>query len=156
MEARKVAAANGWLWIKQGFWLFKKSPVLWVVLTAIGVAGMLAVAQIPVVGDPLATLLFPVLLAGYMIGCRELEQEQELELAHLFAGFQEKTQQLISLGGLNLVCQFLIFGVMVLTGGSTVVAILMSGNQANDPALSGSPSHCPRVLLCRCFRPTYR
>ena len=135
MEARKVAAANGWLWIKQGYWLFKKSPVLWVVLTAIGVASLLAVALIPVVGDPLATLLFPVLMAGYMIGCRALELDEELELAHLFAGFKEKTQQLITLGGLNLVCQFLIFGVMVLAGGSAVVKILMTGTQANDPAM---------------------
>ena len=80
MEARKVAASNGWLWIKQGYWLLKKSPVLWVVLTVIGVAGLLSVALIPVVGDPLATLLFPILMGGYMLGCRALENNEELEL----------------------------------------------------------------------------
>lgn len=133
MEARKVAAGNGWLWIKQGYWLFKKSPVLWVVLTAIGVTGILAIAMIPVVGDPLATLLFPVLLAGYMLGCRALEDNEELELAHLFAGFQQSTQQLVTLGGLNLVCQLLIFGIMMSTGGSELVGILMSGKQVDDP-----------------------
>ena len=58
-----------------------------------------------------------------------------MELAHLFAGFQENTQQLVTLGGLNLVFQFLIFGIMKLTGGSAVVAILMSGNQVSDPAV---------------------
>ena len=135
MEARKVPAANGWLWIKQGYWLFKKSPVLWVVLTAIGVAGLIGLAMIPVVGDPLATLLFPVLMAGFMAGCRALEMDEELELAHLFHGFKHNTQQLVTLGGINLVCQLLIFGVMMMTGGSALVAILMSGAQVEDPAV---------------------
>ena len=135
MEARKVPAANGWLWLKQGYWLFKKSPVLWVVLTVIGVAGMLAATIIPIVGDPLATLLFPVILAGFMLGCRALEHDEELELAHLFAGFQQRTQQLVTLGGLNLICQLLILGIMMGTGGAALVAILMSGNQVEDPTV---------------------
>ena len=134
MEARKVNAASGWLWLKQGYWLFKKSPVLWVVLVTIGLVGLIGLATIPVVGDPLATLLFPLLLAGFMLGCRALERDEELELAHLFAGFQHNTQQLVTLGGINLLCQFLIFGVMMLTGGATLVGILMSGAQ-EDPAV---------------------
>ena len=135
MEARKVPAANGWLWIKQGYWLFKKSPILWVVLTAIGLITTLGLAMIPVVGDPLATLLFPVLMAGYMLGCRALEHDEELELAHLFAGFQQCTQQLVTLGGLNLICQFLIFGIMMVAGGAALVTLLMSGNQVEDPTV---------------------
>ena len=127
MEARKVPAANAWLWIKQGYWLFKKSPVLWVVLTAMGVAGQIGLAIIPVVGDLLATLLLPVFMAGFMAGCRALEMDEELELAHLFAGFKQSTQQLVTLGGITLVCQLLILGVMMITGGSALVAILMSG-----------------------------
>ena len=135
MEARKVNASHGWMWIKNGYWLFKKSPVLWVVLTAIGVAGLLGIAIIPVVGDPLATLLFPVLLAGFMFGCHALAKGEELELAHLFAGFQQHAQQLVTLGGINLVCQLLILGVMMLTGGATLVSILMSGKPPDDPEI---------------------
>lgn len=132
MEARKVNAANGLLWIKQGYWLFKKSPVLWVVLTVIGVMGLLSLSTFPVVGEPLATLLFPVLLAGFMLGCRALEQGEELELAHLFAGFQQNAPQLVTLGGINLVSQYLILGVMKLTGGAALVNIMMSGKPVED------------------------
>lgn len=135
MEARKVAAANGWIWLKQGYALFKKSPVLWVVLVLIGAAGLIAIASIPVIGDPLATLLFPVLLGGLMLGCRALEQGEELELAHLFAGFHHNTQQLITLGGINLVSQLLILGVMKFTGAAALVDIIMSGKQVEDPAV---------------------
>lgn len=135
MEARKVNAANGWLWIKQGYWLFKKSPVLMVVLTVIGVAGLVGIAAIPAIGDPLATLLFPVLFAGFMLGCRALEQDEELELAHLFAGLQNNAAQLVTLGGINLVGQMLILGVMMVTGGEALVNIMLAGQQPEDPAV---------------------
>lgn len=135
MEARKVNASHGWMWIKHGYWLFRKNPLLWMVLTAIGVVGLLGIAVIPVVGDPLATLLFPVLLAGFMFGCHALAQGEELELAHLFAGFQQHAQQLVTLGGVNLVGQLLILGVMMLTGGATLVSILTSSKPADDPAI---------------------
>lgn len=135
MEARKVSALHGWMWIKQGYWLFRKNPLLWMVLTSISVVGLFGISLIPVVGDPLSTLLFPVLLAGFMFGCHALAQGEELELAHLFGGFQKFTQQLVTLGGINLVSQLLILGVMMLTGGAVLVSLLMSGKPVEDPAL---------------------
>lgn len=135
MEARKVSAMHGWMWIKQGYWLFRKNPLLWMVLTSIGVVGIFGISMIPVVGDPLSTLLFPVLLAGFMFGCHALAQGEELELAHLFGGFQKFTQQLVTLGGINLVSQLLILGVMMLTGGAMLVSLLTSGKPVEDPAV---------------------
>lgn len=133
MQARKVEIGNGWLWIKQGIALFKKSPVLWVVLPTISALGLIAVASVPIVGDPLATLLLPVLLAGFMLGCQSQQQGEELELAHLFAGFRQRPQQLVTLGGINLVSQMLIMGVMKVTGGGALVDLMMNGVPADDP-----------------------
>jgi hypothetical protein len=135
MEAVKVPAIHGWLWIKQGFVLFRKNPLLWMVLTAIGVVVLFGITLIPMIGDPLSTLLFPVLLAGFMYGCRALDHNEELELAHLFAGFRQFTQHLVTLGGINLVGQLLILGVMMLTGGGAIVNIIMSSEQVSDPAV---------------------
>lgn len=136
MEARKVHAMHGWMWIKHGYWLFKKNPLLWMVLTSIGVVGIFGISTIPLVGDPLSTLLFPALLAGFMFGCHALAQGEELELAHLFAGFQQHAQKLITLGGINLVAQLLILGIMMLTGGATLVSIMMNSKAgAEDPAV---------------------
>lgn len=135
MEAKKLTAGFGWLWIKQGIYLFKKSPVLWMSLTFITIVSLIVVASIPVVGDLLATLLFPVVFSGLLWGCHALEHDEELELAHLFAGFRHNTQQLITLGGFNLAGQFMIFGVMTLTGGAALVSILMSGSPVEDPAV---------------------
>ena len=136
MEARKVHAMHGWMWIKHGFWLFKKNPLLWMVLTSIGVVGIFGISTIPLVGDPLSTLLFPAVLSGFMFGCHALAQGEELELAHLFAGFQQHAQKLVTLGGVNLVAQLLILGVMMLTGGATLVSIMMDSKAgAEDQAV---------------------
>jgi len=45
----------------------------------------------------LLTLLMPVGMIGLMYGCRMLEQGEELELAHLFSGFQRQTANLVTL-----------------------------------------------------------
>lgn len=135
MEFRKVPASHGWMWIRHGFWLFKKSPLLWMVLTAIGMITIVGISIIPVVGDPLSSLLMPPLLAGFMFGCHAQAAGEELELAHLFSGFQSHAQKLVALGGINLVCQLLILGVMMLAGGSAFVSAIMSGKPAaEDPA----------------------
>jgi hypothetical protein len=135
MEARKAPAAHGWLWIKQAFELFRKSPLIWMVLTAIGVVGMAAISFIPLIGQLLSTILMPVLMAGFMLGARDLERGEELELAHLFAGLQHNTQQLVTLGGINLVAQMLSLGAMMLVGGGALVKLVMSGQEVNDPAV---------------------
>lgn len=133
MEPERLQAGRGWEWIKQGYALFMKAPLLWIVLLAICFIAVAALSAVPVVGEPLASLLLPVVLIGLMVGCRALEQGDELELAHLFSGFRQHTSHLITLGGIALVGQFLIFGAMMMVGGTTLVGILMSGQPPSDP-----------------------
>lgn len=135
MEPQRLAAVQGWQWIKQGYALFMKAPLLWVVLLLICFIAAVGLSAVPVVGEPLASLLLPAVLVGLMAGCRALEHGDELELAHLFSGFQQRTTQLVTLGGIALVGQFLIFGVMIMVGGATLVSILMSGQPVEDPEI---------------------
>lgn len=133
MEPQHLAAGRGWQWIKQGYALFMKAPLLWMVLLMICFIAAAGLSAVPVVGEPLASLLLPVVIAGLMVACRALEQGEELELAHLFSGFRRHTAQLVTLGGVALVGQFLIFGVMMMAGGAALVGILMSGQPVEDP-----------------------
>ena len=135
MEPKRLNPIQGWAWIKQGYALFIKAPLLWIVLLIICFVAVAALSAVPVVGEPLASLLLPVVLVGLMVGCRALEKNDELELAHLFSGFQQRTAHLITLGGISLVGQYLIFGVMIMVGGATLVSILMSGQPVEDPEI---------------------
>jgi uncharacterized membrane protein len=135
MKPQRLAAGQGWQWIKQGYALFIKAPLLWAVLLLICFIAVAGLSAVPVVGEPLASLLLPAVLVGLMAGCRALEQGEELELAHLSSGFRQHTTQLVTLGGIALVGQFLIFGVMIMVGGATLVSILMSGQTPQDPEI---------------------
>ncbi len=108
MNPQQLPPAQGWKWIKQGYTLFMKAPLLWIVLLLICIMAVAGLSAVPVIGEPLVSLLLPTLLVGLMCGCRALEQGEELELAHLFSGFQHQTSQLVSLGGIALVGQYLI------------------------------------------------
>jgi uncharacterized membrane protein len=133
MEPQRLQAGQGWQWIKQGYGLFMKAPLLWMVLLLICFIAVAGLSAIPVVGEPLASLLLPAVLVGLMVGCRAIEHGEELELAHLFSGFQKHTAHLITLGGIALVGQFLIFGLMMMLGATTLVGILSSGQPVHDP-----------------------
>jgi uncharacterized membrane protein len=133
MEPQHLQTKQGWEWIKQGYALFIKAPLLWIVLLFICVIAAVGLSSVPIVGEPLVSLLMPAILVGLMAGCRALSQDEELELAHLFSGFKQHTSQLVTLGGISLVGQLLIFGVMMMVGGATLVGILMGGQPDTDP-----------------------
>lgn len=133
MEPRHVQSRQGWVWIKQGYALFIKAPLIWLVLLAIWFVAAVAISSVPVVGEPLVSLLGPVVWAGLMVGCRALSQGEELELAHLFVGFKKHTSQLVALGGITLVAQFTILGLMMLAGGAALVSLMMNAQAEMDP-----------------------
>lgn len=133
MEPKILEANHGWLWIKSGYALFMKAPLLWIVLLAVCVVSAASLSSVPIVGAPLVSLLMPVIVIGLMAGCRSLEMGDDLELAHLFLGFKQHTSHLVTLGGIALVSQYLIFGAMMMVGGAALVSILMSDHPPTSP-----------------------
>src|SRR5574340_1276028 len=107
MKIMKLKAGRGWTWVKQGYQLIMRSPLLAVTTALIGAMSMFALFQLPQLGPLLALVLLPVVQAGYMRVCRALEEDEEVELAHLFAGFEKRIVRLAALGG------FLILGLLI-------------------------------------------
>ena len=146
MEPRQVAAGQGWQWIVEGFELFKKSPIIWVVLFIILFLITIALHFIPILGPLVFYILSPVFLAGLMIGCKAQQNGEELEIAHLFAGFKKNTNSLIALGGIYLVGQIIIFGVMFIFGGGAIFT-LMRGGQPDLAAMTAAISSAMLAVL---------
>jgi uncharacterized membrane protein len=113
---KHVAASNGWQWIKTGFYLFKGNPGMWIVLFLIYFVIAWLMSKVPFVGQVALNLLAPVFLAGFMLGCRALENKQDLEINHLFAAFKTHATPLITVGGTYLVGIILVVGVVLLLG----------------------------------------
>jgi hypothetical protein len=133
MEAQKVEAAHGWLWITHGYRLIMRNPLMSLALALLLAVCLYLAMSIPLVGPPAALLLMPVLLAGYVRVCRALEFSQKVEPVYLFAGFQQRTAQLLGLGGLTMAGMLLISMIITTAGGTALVEIMEILRAAKTP-----------------------
>lgn len=138
MKMRVVPASHGWLWIKKAFALFRKSPLIWVALSVSVILIGAMLGLIPFLGSLIFQLIAPALTAGLMIGCRAQQQGEELEIAHLFAGFKSHGAQLVTVGGIYLTGMLIIAAIVGLVGGEPLIRAMTSGHaDAETVAASG-------------------
>lgn len=131
MEVRQVNAGNGWNWIVDGFNLFRQSPVIWIALFFIYVLIAMVLSIVPIIGPIVLNLLAPVFMAGFMLGCKAIEEGDELEINHLFAGFKLHTSRLITVGGIYLAGIIVVVGIVFAASGG---AAILEGNTGGRAA----------------------
>lgn len=135
MRVKSVAAGSGWRWIVEGFGLFRKSPFMWVALTLVLALIWMLLFAVRIVGPLLFNLVSPIFFAGFMIGCRDIEQGRELELGHLFSGFRTQVATpLVTVGGVYLIGMILILGLIFVTAGGNFLPTALSGKPTDAAA----------------------
>jgi uncharacterized membrane protein len=121
--------------------MFKDAPGSWVACFLIFVVIMIVLAIIPVLGNIVGALISPFLVAGMMVGCRELERNEELTVSHLFAAFGKDSGPLLVLGllefGLSLIVMLIAALVIFLSVGMMFVGVL--AGQSLDPGVTLDP-----------------
>lgn len=140
---RRVSALQGWRWLTAGLSLFLKAPLIWVTLFVISILAALGLSLLPYIGPLLVQLLSPVLVGGFMLGCKSLEEGEDLEIGHLLQGFRTGGAQLITVGGIYLVASILINKIMFVVGGPEMAKLITAPNpQAIGPdALAAAWEH---------------
>ncbi len=135
LEGRKVAPSRGKAWFGEAWELFKRAPGIWILNFILFMVMTLVLAIIPL-GSLVSYLLYPVFMAGLMLGCRDLEGGLPLEVAHLFAGFKQNTGNLILVGLLYMV------GLIIVTIVAFVPVGILAGFMfaAAGTAASADPS----------------
>jgi hypothetical protein len=129
MEYRVVDAGRGWSWITEGFALFRKSPLIWILLFILFAVINGALGYVPVLGAIAVYLLYPPLIVGFVIGCRAQDAGGELEVGHLLEGFRGDLTPLLAVGGLYLAGTFLIVVLLLVGfGASALTALLSAGS----------------------------
>lgn len=127
-RGRTLQSGRGWDWIVEAFALFRKQPGLWILLTVVLGVIFIVVSLIPVLGSLANALLFPLFGAGLMLGCRDLEQGNSLEISHLFLGFKRNTSDLVLVGVFNLLGWVVIaLAVIAVVGAGVFLAMLRGG-----------------------------
>lgn len=132
-EGRGVRSGHGWDWIVAGWNLFKRAPGTWIGITLILAVIFIGLGLIPYLGSFASMVLGPVFGAGLMIGCRSLDENRDLEIGQLFAGFRERLGTLAAVGGLYLAASVAI-GLAVGLAMGVSAATLLGG----EPPSTGS------------------
>ena len=144
-DSRHVPASHGWLWVKRGWAIFKTSPVIWVVLILAYMLLMAILSKVPLIGPFLMIILSPLFSAGYLVGARAIDRGDELEISHLFAGFQKNAPQLVTLGGIHLVATMIIVAMMVAVGGDASLQV-PTGDKLTPEQIAQLQAAMPRVM----------
>ena len=145
MKIRSVAPGRGWQWITAAFQLFRKNPLIWMVLNLVLMLVGVGLSVLPVIGAYMLYLLTPVFLGGIMAAAKDLEAGEDIEIAHLFRGFRHNAAHLVTVGGVYLVGQVVISGVMLTVGGQEFQEAVKGGIGALD-ASALTPEGTRRVL----------
>ena len=133
MKIKQVGTKQGLQWILNGLYQFRQSPLIWVILcSALYTIIAILSYSLELIGLLVFTILFPILLAGLMTGCKSLDQGEKLQFSHLFSGFKISPAPLLTLGAISLVGQLLIFGIMSIIAGDIGVDYVMEGTRTND------------------------
>lgn len=130
----KLPAFTGWLWVKEGFALFRKQPAEISSLFLGYMLLMVGIGLIPVVGQLMRLILVPVFAMSFMQACADIEQGRKVYPNLLLYGFRSPAfRDLVKLGGLSLVAAVIAVGASALVDGGVFWKI-MSGSQELDEA----------------------
>jgi hypothetical protein len=95
----KLPASTGWLWVKQGFTLFRKQPAELSTLFISYIFLILALNLIPILGAVLPLILTPVFSMAFLQACVHAEQGQRVYPNLLLTGFRSPAfRSLVLLG----------------------------------------------------------
>lgn len=131
LPGRRLPAGAGWDWIVAGWKLFTRAPLMWIVSTVILFVLAIVINIVPFIGSIVFQLLQTVLIGGFMIACRSLDQGGEFELEHLFAGFRQNFGGLVLVGVIFMAGGMLILLVFAGFVGFSILGAMFAGNSDN-------------------------
>lgn len=88
MKLNSVAPKEGYIWIRQGIWLFKQNPLGFLMLVFMYVFAAQLAVVVPVIGVFAVLLLTPALSVGFMTACRQAINQERIRPMVYFVALQ--------------------------------------------------------------------
>ena len=144
---KSLPISSGWTWLAEGFSLFTKSPLIWIIMCVIGFVINLIGQFVPIIGPLAMSLLYAVFFAGFLYGCAALDNDESLEVGHLFAGFSRRTSPLIGLGAAYLIVGILFAIIFIALLFFTMGGVAIFENLAELENMSPEEIFTPGLLI---------
>ncbi|MGD8588753.1 MAG: BPSS1780 family membrane protein [Chromatiales bacterium] len=143
-----VPTGHGWAWLVKGWWHFKQNPIAWMVGMVVWFLIAIVVGLIPVIGSIVLNLFTPVIVAGFIIGCRAQDEGEDFTINHIFAGFSNNMGQLVLVGLIYFGAVFLLT-IVLMVGFSGMISMQAMGSENPDAmmAMLLSPGFLIALLL---------
>lgn len=130
MQLLEVSAKEGYVWFRQGVWLFRKNPLAFLMLLFVYLIAAQLAVFVPLIGIIALLVVTPGLSVGIMTACREVILNKRVLPTVLLAGFRSNgklaSRNLLVLGAIY---AGLVFVLSLIAGSlvdlSTLVPILL-------------------------------
>jgi hypothetical protein len=142
MQLIEVPAKTGYVWFRQGIWLFRKNPLAFLTLFFTYLLVMTLVSQIPVVGGVLPLAFIPGVAVGFMAACRNTIAGKPVFPTILVDGFHSygpvAARRLLVLGLLYVVSMALVLAGSALADGGMLLKVMLGGAAMDQDAIANS------------------
>ena len=88
MNLNLVTTQEGYVWVRQGVWLFKQNPLGFLMLVFMYVFIAQLAVMIPLAGVFAVLILTPALSVGFMTACRQTIQKERIVPTVYLAAFR--------------------------------------------------------------------
>ncbi len=140
VPGRHLPAGAGPAWIGKGWTLFTKAKLMWVIAVVMLFILIGAMNLVQGVGTLAFQILNPVITAGFVVACRNLEIGGEFELEHLFAGFRRHFVQLLLVGIAFVAASVVLLLAFGLVFGFGAMEVFIGGDAEKMAAAAGESS----------------
>ncbi|MGF6572302.1 hypothetical protein SAMN05443245_3363 [Paraburkholderia fungorum] len=142
MQLIEVPAKTGYVWFRQGIWLFRKNPLAFLTLFFTYLLVMTLVAQIPVVGGVLPLAFIPGVAVGFMAACRNTIAGKPVFPTILVDGFHSYgpvvAKRLLVLGVAYVVAMGLVLAGSALADGGMLLKVMLGGATMDQDTIANS------------------
>ncbi|AOK55772.1 hypothetical protein WS63_23745 [Burkholderia stagnalis] len=137
MQLIEVPAKTGYVWFRQGIWLFRRNPLAFITLFFTYLLAITLVSMVPVIGAALPLLFIPGIAVGFMAACRDTVAGKPVMPTILVDGFRSygpvATQRLLVLGVIYVVSMVLVFAASSLVDGGALFSAMMGATGETSP-----------------------
>jgi hypothetical protein len=151
MRLIEVPASAGYVWFRQGIWLFRRSPFSFLLLLLLYVTVMAMLALVPFAGAALPFVVTPAMTVGFMLACRTVVAGKPFMPTVLFSAFYayggKVAQRQVVLGVVYAALMALVFASSSLGDGGVLVRLMFGTGAPPDPATLATPGVLVGLLI---------
>ncbi|OUV02462.1 MAG: hypothetical protein CBC42_06675 [Betaproteobacteria bacterium TMED82] len=135
-----VETSEGGVWLREGYLLFKKQPLVWILSLLSYWTAMFIFGLIPIFGFFVSLILSPGLAFGFVALAKAIDSDQLPRPKILISGFLSNAKlQLLFLGIAYFIALFVLLGIVILLDGRSLTDVL-SQNTKNIETNSLQPA----------------